>query len=96
VAPYLVSYIPISVGAPIYLSKIKELNTGSIVVAVLALLMLVIPIIGSFYPVPPYPLTLLPYVFLGWLIISGIWYLIVRKPEGKSWLIQQGSANQAS
>jgi amino acid transporter len=93
---FLVSYILISVGAPIYLSKLKELNTGSVVVAVLALLMLVIPIIGSFYPVPPYPLTLLPYVFLGWLIISGIWYLIVRKPEGKNWLIQQGSVNQAS
>ncbi len=78
---FLVSYILISVGAPVYLAKLKELNTGSVVVAVLALLMLVIPIIGTFYPVPPYPLSLLPYIFLGWLVLSGIWYLIIRKQQ---------------
>ena len=62
---FLLAYFLITIAAPAYLRKIGELRPGHIVLAVVALVCLMVPTIGSFYPLPPYPVRLFPYIFLG-------------------------------
>jgi hypothetical protein len=38
-----------------------------------------VPLIGSFYPAPPYPVKLFPYMFAAWSLIGGAWLFVVNK-----------------
>ena len=40
-------------------------------VAVLAFVCLMVPLVGSFYPAPAYPINLFPYIFLGFMLLGG-------------------------
>jgi amino acid transporter len=80
---FLLAYFLITVAAPVFLKKIGELRPGHIVLAVVALLCLMVPTIGSFYPLPPYPVRLFPYIFLGWMIVGAAWlYVVSRRRPG--------------
>jgi amino acid transporter len=57
---FLLAYYLITVAAPMYLKKLGQLSRRHIVVAAVALLCLLVPTIGSFYPVPPYPVVRVP------------------------------------
>ncbi len=59
---FLGAYTLICIAAPLYLWKISELKAKDIVICVLALGLLVIPAVGSVYPVPPAPVNLFPYI----------------------------------
>ena len=50
---FLVAYYLITVAAPVYLKKIGELRPRYVVLACIAMLCLLVPTIGSFYPQPP-------------------------------------------
>ena len=52
---FLLAYFMISVAAPVFLRRIGELKRSNLVVTGLAILCLLVPTYGSFYPVPPYP-----------------------------------------
>jgi len=73
---FLLSYIMIVIAAPIFLHKRKELRPAHIVVAVLSTIVLMIPMIGSVYPWPAYPFNLFPLIFLGWVVLSVMWYAV--------------------
>jgi Amino acid transporters len=88
---FLLSYILISIGGPIFLAKEKSLTAGAIVTSVISLILLIIPLIGSIYPIPAYPLNLLPYIFLVWLAVSLLWYLRVKRKKAA----QQIAGNSA-
>jgi amino acid transporter len=60
---FLAAYVLITLAAPAYLRKRKELRTRDIVLCVSALALLLIPAVGSVYPVPAFPLNLFPYIF---------------------------------
>ncbi|HTW94360.1 MAG TPA: APC family permease, partial [Tepidisphaeraceae bacterium] len=49
------AYVLISLATPFYLKKIGELKAWNIAVCVLAELLLLVPIVGLVYPVPPFP-----------------------------------------
>ena len=66
-------------GGPVYLKKLGELRPRYVVMACVALLCLLAPTIGSFYPRPPYPVKLFPYVFLGWMVVGATWLFIVNR-----------------
>jgi len=74
----LFSYVLVSVAAPVYLFRRKELTAGSVLVAVLSVGLLSVPVTGSLYPVPSWPLNLIPYIFLA-LIFSGVARLLFLK-----------------
>jgi amino acid transporter len=76
---FLVAYYLITVAAPVYLKKLGELRPRYVVMACVALLCLLVPTIGSFYPQPPYPVKLFPYVFLGWMVVGATWLFIVNR-----------------
>ena len=80
---FLTAYFLISIAAPVYLKKIGELKPRHLVVAVMACVLLMVPLIGSFYPVPPYPVDIFPYIFLGYMIVGSVWlYITSRRRPG--------------
>jgi amino acid transporter len=79
---FIVPYIMITIAAPVYLNKIGELRSVDLAVCGIALVLLMIPTIGSVYPIPDAPVRYFPYLFLGYLAIGAAWILFVgfRKP----------------
>jgi amino acid transporter len=79
---FLVAYYLITVAAPVYLKKLGELTWRNVVLACVAVLCLMVPTIGSFYPQPAWPVNVFPYIFLGWMALGAGWLFIVnhRRP----------------
>ena len=76
---FLAAYFLISIAAPVYLYRKGWLRPGHIFLAVMAVLFLLVPTIGSVYPMPSYPINLLPYLFLGYFAVGAAWFLTLFK-----------------
>jgi amino acid transporter len=80
---FLGSYVLITIAAPMYLKKIGELKVKDIVLCVAALGLLLVPAVGSVYPVPPAPVNYFPYIFLVYVAL-GLFRAVafkVREPK---------------
>ena len=75
---FLLAYVLISIAAPVYLRRQGNLRFHHIVVAVLAVLFTMVPVVGSVYPVPAAPFNVFPYLFLMYLAVGGVWFLMLR------------------
>ncbi len=75
---FLLVYILVSIAAPMYLHKQGKLTFGNIAIAALAILFMLVPVIGSVYPVPAFPYNVFPYLFLLYLVVGGGWFLMLR------------------
>jgi amino acid transporter len=80
---FLGAYFLITVAAPLYVKKRRELRGRDVAFCVAALLLMAIPAVGSVYPVPDPPVRYFPYVFVGYLAIGlgRISWLRRRDPE---------------
>lgn len=78
---FLGAYTFVSVAAPMYLKKIGQLRPRDIAWSVGALVCLLVPAIGSVYPVPAPPVNLFVYVFALYFLI-GAAYFVAR---GMAW-----------
>ena len=80
---FLAAYFLISIAAPVYLHRKGWLRPGHIFLSVMAVLFLLVPTIGSVYPVPSYPLNVFPYLFLGYFAVGTAWFLNLfnRRPQ---------------
>jgi amino acid transporter len=76
---FLLAYYLITVAAPVYLKKLGELRPRHIAMAVVAIVCLIVPTVGSFYPLPPYPVRLFPYIFLAWMLVGAAWLYVVNR-----------------
>ncbi len=76
---FLFAYFFITVAAPFYLKKEGTLTPGNIALAAVTLLLLLVPAVGSVYPVPTAPVNYFPYVFLGYFLAGTAWFLLLRK-----------------
>jgi hypothetical protein len=48
-----------------------------------ALVFLLVPTVGSFYPLPAYPVYLFPYIFLAYMVVGAGWLFVAsRRPRG--------------
>jgi amino acid transporter len=72
------AYALVTLAAPFYLKKCAELKARDIVWCVAALVLLLIPAIGSVYPVPPAPVNYFPYVFLAYLLVGFIRVMAIK------------------
>jgi amino acid transporter len=72
------AYFLVTLAAPFYLKKCGELKAKDIVWCSVGLLLLLIPAIGSVYPVPPAPVNYFPYIFLAYLVAGVIRVLMLR------------------
>jgi amino acid transporter len=70
-------YVGISLAAPFYLKKIGEAKLRHWILSFAALLLLLVPIVGTVYPEPAYPCNYFAYIF-GAYVLAGIILVIVR------------------
>ena len=73
------AYVAVTLAAPVYLKRRGELKTTHIVSSAISLILLTIAIIGSLYPVPDWPSNILPYIFVGLVLIGVCYFLVLRK-----------------
>lgn len=66
------AYVLISLATPFYLKRIGELKSWHVVVCVMAELLLLVPIVGLVWPVPPFPANVQPYIFGVYLLVGGV------------------------
>ena len=76
---FIVTYIIVSVAAPVYLRRRGELTFSAAVTSVLAIVFMGTALAGAVYPVPPAPYNWLPYLFLGYLAAGWIWFDIAKR-----------------
>jgi amino acid transporter len=69
---FLGAYFLITIAAPFYIKKRNELAGKDIAICAAAVVLMLIPAVGSVYPVPDPPVRYFPYVFLGYLLIGGV------------------------
>jgi amino acid transporter len=76
---FLLAYFLITIAAPAYLRRRGELRARDVTIAVIACLCLLVPTIGSFYPVPPFPVNIFPYIFVTYMAVGGAWLFILSR-----------------
>ncbi len=86
---FIAIYAFVAFGAPLYLRRRGELRPRHIVVAAGTIALLIIPAVGSVYPVPPPPSNYFPYIFAAYMAI-GAALLWRRKGNGLSALASDG------
>src|SRR4029077_6648420 len=64
------AYVLISLAAPFYLKKMGVVRPYHWVLAGMALLLLLVPIVGTVYPAPAYPLNYFAYIFGAYLLVG--------------------------
>jgi amino acid transporter len=70
---FIVAYILVTIAAPLYVKSLGALKPMHMIIAGASLVLLLIPTIGSVYPVPAAPVKYFPYMFGVYFIIGGIW-----------------------
>lgn len=80
---FLVNYAVVTIAAPVYLYKEKALKIKDAVISAITFIILLIPIVGSVYPLPEYPYNIFPFIFLAWLAVGIAWFAIrrVKNPD---------------
>jgi len=80
---FVAIYAFVALGAPLYLRRIGELRPRHVVVATLTLALLLIPAVGSIYPVPAPPANYFPYLFAGYVALGVVllWGRSGRMPD---------------
>ncbi|AEW06221.1 amino acid/polyamine/organocation transporter, APC superfamily [Sulfobacillus acidophilus DSM 10332] len=91
---FLVAYMLVSIASPVLDRRQNRPWVGSLLRSTGAVIFLLIPIIGSVYPVPAYPYNILPYLFLGYLGIGFIWNRLVASGKPSLHLISQTSPKE--
>jgi amino acid transporter len=75
---FLTVYVLISIAAPVYLSRLGQLRQHHMVSSFLGLACMLLPIVGSFFPVPAFPFNVFPYLFLLYLAVGGLLFVLSR------------------
>jgi len=80
---FLGAYVLITLAAPAFLKKRGELKARHLALCIAAMLLLLIPAVGSVYPVPAPPVNMFPYIFGGylWFGVLRIMAMQHQKPE---------------
>jgi amino acid transporter len=75
---FIFVYLLCSISAPFYLKKIGEAGARDWALGIFGAVLMVGAVVGCVYPVPDYPLNLLPYIFLAFMVVGIIWFFILR------------------
>jgi len=67
---FIAIYGFVALGAPLYLRRLGELRGRHVAFAVFTLALLLIPAVGSVYPVPPPPGNTFPYIFAAYFLVG--------------------------
>lgn len=75
---YMLAYVLMAVALPFFLRKRDEFNPASAVLAVIVIAALLYVFYKNVIPVPEYPLNLMPWIFLGLVVLGLAWYAVAR------------------
>jgi len=64
---FLVVYMLVSIGTPVYLKRIGELRVHNVLISAASIALILVAIEGSLVPIPAWPLWIMPYAFLDFL-----------------------------
>ncbi len=80
---FLGAYFLVTISAPLYVKSLGQLRSKDVVLCALALALMLIPAIGSVYPIPDAPVRYFPYIFLAYLAlgIGRVLWIQQRAPE---------------
>jgi amino acid transporter len=78
---FLLAYYLISIAALVYLRRRGESSRKKVLITAIALLCLLVPTIGSFYPLPPVPVRYFPYYFLAYLLAGVVWLALLHRRD---------------
>jgi amino acid transporter len=67
---FLGAYFLVTIAAPVFVHKLGERKPKDLVLCAAAVILMLIPAVGSVYPVPDPPVRYFPYIFLGYLIVG--------------------------
>ena len=76
---FLVVYLLVCIVAPMDLYRHGELKAKNIVYSIVGIALMLFVMWGSVYPVPDYPLNLLPYVFLAYMVIGAAFFFYLKR-----------------
>jgi amino acid transporter len=71
-------YMFVTIAAPMYLKKIGEIKSMDLAISAIGVLLLLVPAVGSVWPVPAAPVNLFPYIF-GTYVLIGLAYITARQ-----------------
>jgi amino acid transporter len=77
---FVAIYAFVAIGAPVYLKRLGELKPVNVALAAGTVALLIIPAIGSVYPVPPPPSNAYPYIFMAYFVagVALLWRRTAR------------------
>jgi amino acid transporter len=67
---FLGAYFLVTIAAPAFVKKLGERKPKDVALCAAAVVLMLIPAVGSVYPVPDPPVRYFPYIFLGYLAIG--------------------------
>jgi amino acid transporter len=80
---FVVVYLALCIVAPMDLRRSREMKPMHVVLGVAGTALMLFVIVGSVYPVPPYPYNILPYLFFAYMAVGALWFGVLnfRSPE---------------
>lgn len=80
---FLGAYFLVTIAAPLFVKKLGERRPKDVALCAAAVLLMLIPAVGSVYPVPDPPVRYFPYIFLAYLLVGGgrVLWMRTRVPE---------------
>lgn len=71
---FLFVYLMVCLVAPLDLRRTGSLSSRQVVTAAMGTILVCFVIFGSLYPVPPYPFSLVPYLFVLYMALGSAWF----------------------
>ncbi len=78
---FIASYFLVSLAAPMFLSKRKQLRSRDLALSALSCLTVLYALGGTIYPVPAAPYNFLPYLFVAYLALGLLFYSLPGKAD---------------
>jgi amino acid transporter len=70
---FIGAYFLVSIAAPAYLRRAGIARKRDLALSIIAIVLLMVPALGSVYPIPAWPFNMFPYVFLAYLLVGMFW-----------------------
>jgi len=84
---FIVPYALVTIAAPVWLKRLGEVKPIHYLMAAAAILLLIIPAVGSVYPVPAAPVEYFPYAFLVYIVGGAIWIISQHRTKSSDELV---------
>jgi amino acid transporter len=75
---FVVVYLALCIVAPMDLKRSREMRPLHVLIGLVGAALMCFVIFGSLVPVPAYPYNILPYAFLGYMALGGIWFAVLK------------------